>query len=123
MYQSNKYYICSVKTIKHLQKMHNLTANFGKFLDVCNKFGKKFTDEKGNITGRGVVSKFSDLEVVALSLMAETLNIDSECLLFSKLKSEYKADFPNLISRRQYNDRRKYLLGLTEKSASVWRKI
>ena len=25
--------------------MHNLSANFGKFLDICNKFGKKFTNE------------------------------------------------------------------------------
>ena len=66
-------------------------------------------------TRRGVVPKFSDLEVVALSLTAEALSIDSECLLFSKLNSDYKADFPNLISRRQYNDRRKYLFGLTEK--------
>ena len=75
-----------LKTIKHLQKMHNLTANFGKFLDactlyevwgICNKFGKKFTNEKGNITRRGVVPKFSDLEVVALSLTAEALSIDN----------------------------------------------
>jgi hypothetical protein len=93
--------------------MHNLSANFGKFLDICNKFGKKFTNEKGNITRRGVVPKFSDLEVVALSLTAETLSIDSECLLFSKLNTEYRANFPNLISRRQYNDRRKALFGLT----------
>ena len=26
--------------------MHNLSANFGKFLDICNKFGKKFTTAK-----------------------------------------------------------------------------
>jgi hypothetical protein len=95
--------------------MHNLAANFGKFFDVCNKFGNKFTNEKGNVPRRGVVPKFSDLEVVALSLTAEALSIDSESLLFSKLQTEYKADFPNLISRRQYNDRRKLLFDLTEK--------
>ena len=95
--------------------MHNLTANFGKFLNICNKFGKKFTNEKGNIIRRGVVPKFSDLEVIALSMTAEALGIDSESLLFSKLNTEYKEDFPNLISRRQYNDRRKALFGLTEK--------
>jgi len=95
--------------------MHNLTANFRKMLDICNKFGKKFTNEKGNINRRGVVPKFSDLEIIALSMMAEALSIDSENLLFNKLEAEYKPDFPNLISRRQYNDRRKSLFELTEK--------
>jgi len=95
--------------------MHNLTANFGKMLDICNTFGKKFTNDKGNIPRRGVVPKFSDLEVVALNLTAEALSIDSENLLFNKLKSDYKDDFPHLISRRQYNDRRKLLFDLTNK--------
>ena len=92
--------------------MHNLTTNFGKFLDICNKFGKRFTNAKGNISRRGVIPKSSDLEMVALSLTAEALSIDTECLLFSKLNSEYKSDFPNLISWRQYNDRRKIELAI-----------
>jgi len=84
-------------------------------LDICNIFGKKFTNDKGNIPRRGVIPKFSDLEIVALNLTAEALSIDSENLLFNKLNSDYKADFPNLISRRQYNDRRKLLFDLTDK--------
>ena len=36
----------------------------------------------------------------------ESMGIDSESLLFAKLK-EYRKEIPNLISRRQYNDRRK----------------
>ena len=83
--------------------------------EICNKFGKEYTNELGNVPRRGVVPKFSDLEVIALSLTAEALSIDSENLLFSKLNADYKTDFPNLISRRQYNDRRKYLFLLTEK--------
>jgi len=95
--------------------MHNLSTNFGKFLDICNTFGKKFTNDKGNIPRRGVVPKFSDLEVIALSMTAEAHSIDSENLLFNKLQAEYRADFPNLISRRQFNDRRKMLFELKEK--------
>jgi hypothetical protein len=95
--------------------MHNLPANFRKMLYICNKFGKKFTNDKGNIPRRGVIPKFSDLEVVALNLTAEAQSIDSENLLFSKLTCDYKDDFPNLISRRQYNDRRKLLFDLTDK--------
>jgi len=95
--------------------MHNLKTNFDKMLDICKKIGGEYTNEKGNIPRRGVVPRFSDLEVVALSLTAEVLSIDSENLLFSKLLADYKEDFPGLISRRQYNDRRKHLFPLTEK--------
>ena len=41
------------------------------------------------------------------------MGIDSECLLFAKLK-EYVKEMPNLISRRQYNDRRKLTSNLCD---------
>ena len=56
---------------------------------------------------RGVVPKFSDLEVIALSATAEARGIDSENLLFKRLEAEKGNLLPNLISRRQYNQRRK----------------
>ncbi|MEG2491295.1 MAG: IS982 family transposase, partial [Alistipes sp.] len=40
-------------------------------------------NSQGNIPRCGVVPKFSDLEVIALSLTAETLSIDSENYLFA----------------------------------------
>ncbi len=40
-------------------------------------------------------------------MASEAVGIDSESLLFSRLK-EYGDKMPNLISRRQYNDRRKF---------------
>ena len=49
-----------------------------------------------------------------MSLTAECLSIDSENYLFSKLNNEYLNDFDNLISRRQYIDRRKLLYEKTE---------
>ena len=84
--------------------MRNLYANFVEILDVCKKFSKNLVNEQGNIPRRGVVPRFSDLEVIALSLTAEKFSIDSESLLFSYLK-DYKDEMPNLISRRQFNDR------------------
>ncbi len=69
-------------------------------------FSADLVNEKGNIPWRGVAPKFSDLEVISLSLAAESIGIDRKSLLFSKL-NEYKDDFSSLISRRQYNDRRK----------------
>ena len=47
----------------------------------------------------GVVPRFSDLEVVALNMASESIGIDSESLLFVKLR-EYKSEIPHLISRR-----------------------
>ena len=94
--------------------MRNLAANFGKILDVCKKFSKNLVNERGNLPRRGPVPRFSDLEVIALSLTAEKYSIDSESLLFSLLEEYYKTDFPNLISRRKYNDRRKFTANLCE---------
>ena len=94
--------------------MHNLFTIFAKFLEICKEFSKEIVNEKGNLPRVGVVPRFSDLEVIALSLTAEALSIDSENYLFQKLR-EYNNEMPNLISRRQYNDRRKYLSQLCEK--------
>ncbi len=93
--------------------MYNFFAKFGKILDVCKRFSKDLAGGHGNMPRRGVVPKFSDLEVIALALTAETESIDSESRLFSMLKS-HRELMPNLISRRQYNDRRKYTAGLCE---------
>lgn len=73
--------------------------------------------ERGNLPRRGVVPRFSDLEVIALSLTAEHLSIDSENNLFDRLK-DYKVEFPNLISRRQYNDRESSLAIYVRKFAN-----
>jgi hypothetical protein len=43
------------------------------------------------------------------------LSIDSENYLFDLLKNEYEKDFPNIINRRSYNDRKKVLDVLTDK--------
>ena len=93
--------------------MHNLYAIFAKYLDICKQFAGNLVTPSGNIPRCGVVPKFSDLEVIALSLVAETEGIDSENFLFSRL-SEYVDSFPNLISRRQFNDRRKSTSNLCE---------
>ena len=69
---------------------------------------------------RGPVPKFSDLEVVALSLTAETENIDSEKWLFNYKLQEYKDNIPNLISRRPFNDRRKKTSGLCEELTLIF---
>ena len=87
-------------------RMHNLYAIFAKLLNICKQIAGNLVNESGNVPRRGVVPKFSDLEVVALNMASEAVGIDSESLLFAKLQ-EYRVEIPNLIFRRQYNDRRK----------------
>lgn len=94
--------------------MHNIRTNFTKILEVIKDIIGDEINEKGNYLRRCTKPKFSDIEVIALSLTAECLSIDSENHLFSKLNKEYLNDFENLISRRQYNDRRKLLFEKTE---------
>lgn len=53
----------------------------------------------------------SDLEVIALSLIAEFMSIDSENTLFKQLTS---GEIPNLIERSQFNKRRKKLFLFSE---------
>ena len=94
--------------------MRNFVTKFGKILDICKKFAGNQVNEKGNVPRRGVVPTFSDLEVVALSITAEALSIDSENYLFKRLNTECPGAIPNLITRRQYNQRRKKTMLLGE---------
>lgn len=64
-------------------------------------------NEHDNMPYFGIVPKFSDLEVAVLSMPFETIRIDSESFFFAKLQ-EYKDNLSKLISRRQYNARRKF---------------
>lgn len=90
--------------------MHNIKNTFDKFHKIILEILKPDTDNHGNFTKPGVVPKFSDIEIIALSLASECLSIDSENYLFGKLRTEYRDDFPNLIDRSQYNVRRRKLL-------------
>lgn len=103
------------KLLNSNHRMHNLYTKFVKILEICKQFSKNLVNERGNMLRRGPVPKFSDLEVIALSLLAESESIDSENWLFESILNEYKDKIPNLISRRQFNDRRKNTSGLCEK--------
>ena len=94
--------------------MRNFIANFVRILGICKDFAGNRVNELGNVPRCGVVPKFSDLEVIALGITAEAFGFDSENLLFHRLQNECKDDLPNLISRRQFNVRRKLTARLAE---------
>lgn len=95
--------------------MHNFVAKFIEILEICKQFAENHVNEKGNLVRCGVVPKFSDIEVIALSITAEAFSIDSENYLFNRLNNEVPNAIPNLITRRQFNQRRKKTMHLCEK--------
>ena len=82
------------KTLSPNHRMYNLYTKFVKILEICKQFSENLVNESGNVPRRGPVPKFSDLEVVALSLTAETESIDSEKWLFDYKLQEYKDYIP-----------------------------
>ncbi|MBN2602245.1 MAG: hypothetical protein JXR87_09655 [Candidatus Marinimicrobia bacterium] len=74
--------------------MHNLKSNFDRIKPIVKESLAIFTDSNGNINKIGAKPKFIDVDLISLSLTAESLSVSSENLLFVKLQSEYREDFP-----------------------------
>lgn len=89
--------------------MHNLSTNFRLFLDITKSAFKDQTNIDGNFKFYPRKPKLSDCEIIALTLAAESIGIDSENYLFGKLRSDYSVDFPGLIHRSNFNRRRRSL--------------
>lgn len=89
--------------------MHHIKATFDKISRALNEV----LGEQSPLFKKGVrpgpKHRFTDLDVIALSLASDYIGLKSENYLFEALNSDYKDSFPNLLSRRQYNDRRNSL--------------
>lgn len=87
--------------------MRNFVTNFKKILRICKDFSKNISELQRK-PKPGPKPTMSDLEIIALAITAEVFQIDSENMLITLLKNA-KHTIKNLISRRQYNDRKKRL--------------
>ena len=95
--------------------MNNLKENFLILLSIVKQSLQNVLDANGNLPKPGPQPKFSDAEVISLSLLSEAMMFDSENYLFKCLQKERQGTFAHLIERSRYNRRRKQLNGLTEK--------
>lgn len=95
--------------------MHNIRTNFQRFYRICKEFFDSETDGSGNFQHYPRKPALSDVQVVALSCTMEALGIDSENLLWSKLKTDYQSLFLHLICRTRFNRRRRRLQPFIEK--------
>lgn len=89
--------------------MHNIKTNFGRIYRICKEFFEGEVDSKGNFQFYPKSASMADLEIVALACTMEALGIDSENLLWCKLKKDYPSLFIRLICRTRFNRRRRRL--------------
>lgn len=87
--------------------MSNIVKNYFKVLEVISSLNCELNYK----SGIGRREKMSDLEIVALSLTAEFMSIDSENSLFKQISTDA---IPNLIERSQFNKRRRKLFLFSE---------
>ena len=93
--------------------MHDLKAIYYKVLTCLNDVAKHYFDELGNHSFYPNRPKYSDRDIIALAISAECCQIDSENLLYSKLKTDYPEWYLCLPHRTRFNARRKRLCDLT----------
>jgi len=91
--------------------MSNIIKNYLRVLEVISSLNCELEFK----SGVGRKSKMSDLEIVALSLTAEFMSIDSENSLFKQI---LPGEIPNLIERSQFNKRRRKLFLFSEEVRS-----
>ena len=76
--------------------MHNLKTNFDKILDITKSIFQGSLNADGNFYFYPIRPKMSDGELIALSVLGESIGIDSENYLLGKLKSDIRGVFPSM---------------------------
>lgn len=102
-------------TILKYTNMHDLKAIYDKVKEYLQTYTKDYFVYGENTRMYPNPPKMTDLEIISLSITAECLEIDSENLLWTKLKTDYPDMFASLIHRTKYNLRRKRLVSITSK--------
>lgn len=89
--------------------MQNIKATFDKIKNALNQVLGDSHPLLKTKKRPGPKYRLTDLEIIILSLTADYIGLKSENYLFEALNSDYKNYFPDLLSRRQYNDRKRNL--------------
>lgn len=89
--------------------MHNIKTNFDKFYEIVKSSLQSKLNVDDNIQFYPNKPKMNDCSIIALSICAESIGIDSENYLWSKIRKDHKSDFPELIDRSNFNKRRRRL--------------
>ena len=93
---------------KHF-RMHNFVANLHHFAELAKESLKDELDAFGNFQFYPRQPKISDIQLVAMVVLAEAEGIDSENLLFAQLKACHQEFYQSLPDRTNYNRRKRRL--------------
>lgn len=74
-----------------------------------NNFKKANLNADDNLQFYPNKPKMNDCSIISLSICVESIGVDSENYLWSKINKDYKSDFPQLIDRSNFNKRRRRL--------------
>ena len=102
-------YFKEITTNLKTPDMHDLKSIYTKMRRTLKTVAKDCFDSDGNHRYYPNAPSMSDLEIISLTLAAESLQITSENLLWSKIQKDYPFLFPNLVHRTSYNRRKKAL--------------
>lgn len=93
--------------------MHDLSTIYKKVKRIVKTLGKEYFvyDENSKFYPHQPI--LSDVEIISLAITAEAVQIDSENLLWFKLKTDYPNLFNELPHRTRFNYRRKKLRNIT----------
>ena len=89
--------------------MHNFTANLGHFMKLAKESFKNEIDVSGNFKFYPRQPKISDIQLVAMVVLAEAEGIDSENLLYAQVKACHPEFYKSLPDRTNYNRRKRRL--------------
>lgn len=114
-----------LKVITTKQKdtiMHDLYPIYIKVRKQVKKHLKQYLVSGENTRKYSNPPKMSDVEIISLAISSECLGIDSDNLLYSKIKKDYSRKFKNLIHRTNYGVRKKRLRPWIERCMISWSK-
>ena len=120
MHLIDNQYLKEITTNQKVTDMHDLYVIYAKVKRRVKLAAKDYLDKDGDVMFYSNKPKMSDLEIISLAITAESLAIDSENFLFSKIRKDYSKNFPNLIHRTRYNARRKRLSEWILYCADMW---
>lgn len=105
-----KFFILAIeKTVKIIKTViYNFAMNYAKFIETFIKFSKDLVNNVKNIPNRGGFPKFSNIEIIAQTMTAESESIDSENRLFDMLKARKRVETNFTQLTGQYMFKRNY---------------
>jgi hypothetical protein len=103
-------YLSEITTNQKATAMHDLGSIYDKVFKLTKDATKDYLADSKNFKFYPNPPKMSDLQIVALAIASELVQIDSESALWVELERNHKKRFPNLIHRTRFNIRNKQML-------------